>query len=96
VAQIVRRTTSGVIDATTCERGSVVGWSLVPSIAARTPTTTRPPLNRKYSCLRALMGWAEASEYIVRTTGHGSVAVLGRYVRTAIVFERNAAASVGL
>ena len=40
---------------------------------------------------------AGVSEHdIARTTGHRSVAVLRRYVRTATVFERNAAASVGL
>jgi site-specific recombinase XerD len=40
---------------------------------------------------------AGVSEYdIARTTGHRSVAGLRRYVRTATVFERNAAASVGL
>jgi site-specific recombinase XerD len=40
---------------------------------------------------------AGVSEHdIARTTGHKSVAVLRRYVRTATVFERNAAASVGL
>lgn len=40
---------------------------------------------------------AGVSEHdIARTTGHRSVAVLRRYVRTASVFERNAAASVGL
>jgi site-specific recombinase XerD len=33
---------------------------------------------------------------IARTTGHKSVAVLRRYVRTATGFERNAAASIGL
>jgi integrase len=33
---------------------------------------------------------------IARTTGHRSIAVLRRYVRTATVFERNAASSVGL
>jgi len=40
---------------------------------------------------------AEVSEHgIARTASHRSVAVLRRYVRTATVFERNAAASVGL
>ena len=40
---------------------------------------------------------AGVSEHdIARTTGHRSIAVLRRYVRTATVFERNAAASVGL
>jgi site-specific recombinase XerD len=40
---------------------------------------------------------AGVSEHdIARTTGHRSVAVLRRYVRTATVFERNAAGSVGL
>jgi site-specific recombinase XerD len=40
---------------------------------------------------------AGVSEHdISRTTGHRSVAVLRRYVRTATVFERNAASSVGL
>lgn len=40
---------------------------------------------------------AGVSEHdIARTTGHRSVSVLRRYVRTATVFERNAAASVGL
>jgi integrase len=40
---------------------------------------------------------AGVSEHdIARTTGHRSVAVLRRYVRAATVFERNAAASVGL
>jgi integrase len=40
---------------------------------------------------------AGVSEHdIARTTGDRSVAVLRRYVRTATVFERNAAASVGL
>jgi site-specific recombinase XerD len=40
---------------------------------------------------------AGVSEHdIARTTGHRSVAVLRRYVRTATVFERNAASSVGL
>jgi integrase len=40
---------------------------------------------------------AGVSEHdIARTTGHRSVAVLRRYVRTATVFERNAAAAVGL
>ena len=40
---------------------------------------------------------AGVSEHdIARTTGHRSIAVLRRYVRTATAFERNAAASVGL
>ena len=40
---------------------------------------------------------AGVSEHdIARTTGHRSVAVLRRYVRTATVFQRNAASSVGL
>lgn len=42
----------------------------------------------------AAAGVAEAD--IARTTGHRSVAVLRRYVRTATLFERNAASSVGL
>jgi integrase len=33
---------------------------------------------------------------IARTTGHRSAAVLRRYVHAAPVFERNAAAAVGL
>jgi integrase len=40
---------------------------------------------------------AGVSEHdIARTTGHRSISVLRRYVRTATAFERNAAASVGL
>ncbi len=40
---------------------------------------------------------AGVSEHdIARTTGHKSVAVLRRYIHTATLFERNAAASLGL
>jgi integrase len=47
--------------------------------------------------LDAAAAAAGVSEHdIARTTGHRSFAVLRRYVRTATVFERNAAASVGL
>jgi len=37
-----------------------------------------------------------AENDIARTTGHRSVSVLRRYIRTATAFDRNAAASVGL
>lgn len=59
------------------------------------------PSNFAGHSLRAGLATAAAaagvSEHdIARTTGHRSVSVLRRYVRTATVFERNAAASVGL